>query len=94
MSAPLLHLPSSNCLSSSAQENRYGETPLPNAPRVLSKDGARVVPQQFLDVNRTLENLETILSRIELPEGFQLFAGQEGSVLSLVVCGLDASAVT
>ncbi len=65
--------------------NSYGETPLPFAPQVTMQDGRTIVPQQYLDVERTLENLENVLAQISLPKHLQLFAGQEGSVVFLIV---------
>ena len=65
--------------------NKFGELALPFAPLLTLDSGERVVPQQYLDVVRTLENLETVLSHITVPEHFQLFAGQEGSSLYLIV---------
>ena len=65
--------------------NEYGEVALPFAPSVKMQNGETVVPQQYLDVVRTLENLEAVLARLSVPEHFQLFAGQEGPVLFLIV---------
>jgi len=68
-----------------AAPNIYGEVALPFAPKVMLENGTYAVPQQYLDVVRTLDNLEAVLSQISVPEHFQLFAGQEGSVLFLIV---------
>jgi len=67
------------------EENIFGETPLPFSPRVPVADGAPVVPQQFLDVRRSLANLENVLAEVSVPDGFQLFAGEENKVLFLIV---------
>lgn len=64
--------------------NCYGETPLAFAPRIRFDGGSSAVPQQYLDVQRTLENLENVLADIDVPEGFLLFAGQEEQTLYLV----------
>jgi len=66
--------------------NSYGETPLPFAPRIQfdGGNGNSVVPQQYLDVQRTLESIENILADITVPEGFLLFAGQEDKTLFIV----------
>lgn len=66
------------------QENEYGETPLPGAPTCESLDGLKVVPQQFLDVDRTLKSVERILNKISVPSPFLLFAGQQQSLVYLV----------
>jgi len=84
MTVPNLHWFPKPKLSQAAA-NAYGEVALPFAPQVTLKNGQRVVPQQYLDVVRTLENLEAVLARVSTPEHFQLFAGQEGSVLFLIV---------
>lgn len=68
-----------------ATPNHYGEVALPFAPKVKLENGSYAVPQQYLDVVRTLDNLEAVLSQISVPDHFQLFAGQEGSVLFLIV---------
>lgn len=64
--------------------NCYGETPLPFAPRIRLDGGSSAVPQQYLGVQRTLENLENILADITVPKGFLLFAGQLGQTLFIV----------
>lgn len=66
-------------------ENSFGETPLAYAPSIKLANGERAVPQQFLDVNRQLDNLCNVLAEISLPSAYQLFAGQEGSCLYLIV---------
>ncbi len=65
-------------------ENEFGETPLPYAPVVEVEGGAGVVPQQYLEVRRSLSNVEAILSKITTPEGFLLFAAKENDLLYLV----------
>ncbi len=65
-------------------QNEFGETPLPYAPVVSAVNGRAVVPQQFLDVNRTLSSVEAILSHIDLPENFLLFAGEENGLVYLL----------
>lgn len=66
-------------------ENEFGETALKFAPTIRLSNGESVVPQQFLDVTRNLGNLSNVLAQISTPENFQLFAGQEGSCLFLMV---------
>lgn len=70
--------------SSKPRENEYGETPLPGAPTCESVAGVKVVPQQFLEVNRTLQSVEQILSKINVPSPFVLFAGQENGFVYIV----------
>lgn len=70
--------------SNTSGQNEFGETPLPYAPVVASVNGQAVIPQQFLDVNRTLSSVEAILSRIEVPEHFLLFAGEERGLVYLL----------
>lgn len=65
--------------------NEFGETPLRYAPTVRLSNGVKAVPQQYLEVNRSLANLENILARVSVPEGYLLFAGQESNVLFIVV---------
>lgn len=59
-------------------ENAYGEQPLKGAPCVLVADGVAAVPQQFLQVTRSLENIEAILAGIDFNPNYPLFAGVEG----------------
>ena len=82
MSAPILQLIAG---SKHPKTNDFGETPLPFAPTIRLATGERAVPQQYLDVERNLGNLENVLARISTPKGYQLFAGQEGSCLFLIV---------
>ncbi|RBP53366.1 hypothetical protein [Arenicella xantha] len=67
------------------QPNRFGETPLNCAPTIRLQNGAMAVPQQFLKVERTLENLENVLAEISLPKDYLLFAGQDSGLLFIVV---------
>ncbi len=68
-----------------SNENSFGETPLAYAPSIELSNGEKAVPQQFLDVNRQLDNLCNVLAEISLPASYQLFAGQEASCLYLIV---------
>ncbi len=68
-------------------ENEFGETPLSFAPRINIEVGHSVVPQQFLDVNRSLQNVEAILAKINVPKGFLLFAGEERGLV-YITCGV------
>lgn len=81
MNATNLKLVSSN----NHCENEFGETSLNFAPTIRLSNGEMAVPQQYLEVSRTLDNLSTVLAQISTPEKFQLFAGQEGSCLFLLV---------
>ena len=56
--------------------NALGETALPYAPLATLANGHQAVPQQYLQVQRSLENLEHILERIEFSDSYILFAGQ------------------
>lgn len=67
------------------QPNEFGETPLPFAPAVRLQNGVEQVPQQYLQVQRTLANLENILAQITIPKGYLLFAGKESELLYIVV---------
>ena len=67
-----------------SNENGYGETPLSFAPTLGAIDEKPVVPQQFLDVRRTLQNVENILADIDIPSPFVLFAGEERGFVYLV----------
>ena len=71
--------------SQSNVANEFGETALNFAPTIRLSNGGLAVPQQFLDVSRTLDNLSNVLANISTPDHFQLFAGQEGSCLYLLV---------
>lgn len=71
--------------SDQSHENEFGETALKFAPRIRLSNGESAVPQQFLDVARNLDNLSNVLARISTPSNFQLFAGQEGTCLFLMV---------
>jgi len=70
---------------SRAFANEYGETPLAYAPHICLNDCGAVVPQQYLDVERTLTNLENILADVTVPKGFLLFAGQGDGGLFILV---------
>lgn len=62
-------------------ENCYGETPLPFSPRITLENGRRAIPQQFLQVNRSRESLENIVSEISFNPDYPLFVGEENGVL-------------
>jgi len=63
----------------------YGERALPFAPKVLVFDKLEAVPQQFLIVSRTLSQLVEILARIEVLDGYVLFAGEFDNALTIQV---------
>jgi len=65
--------------------NALGETPLPYAPLATLDNGHQAVPQQYLKVQRSLENLELILERIEFSDHYILFAGQNADDLYLQI---------
>lgn len=65
--------------------NAFGETALSEAPSAEVFDAISAVPQQYLMVNRNLEQLENIVSRITLPSGLILFVQQIDSQLYLQV---------
>jgi len=85
MSVPFLHLVPTQSVSDLPDQNEFGETPLAFAPTIRLANGEQAVPQQYLDVNRNLDNLSNVLAHISAPKGYQLFAGQEGSCLFLIV---------
>ena len=70
---------------STPQSSVYGEEPLPFAPQIRLDRGPSVVPQQYLNVERNINNIEAILERIEFSEDYLLFAHQENGVLSIQV---------
>ena len=65
--------------------DEMGESPLPFAPSVEFANGEKAVPQQFIDVCRTLESVENVLADISLPKDCILFAGQIDSIVFLQV---------
>lgn len=69
--------------SDNPSTNALGETPLPYAPLAMLANGHQAVPQQYLQVQRSLENLENILERIEFDDHYILFAGQDAGELYL-----------
>ncbi|MFT6098469.1 MAG: hypothetical protein ACJAYF_001011 [Arenicella sp.] len=85
MSAPVLNLVSSQINLDQPIQNEFGETPLAFSPTIRLADGGEAVPQQYLDVDRKLDNLSNVIAHISVPCGYQLFAGQNGSCLYLVV---------
>jgi len=85
MSVPVLRLISTKSDGNQPKQNDFGETPLAYAPTIRLSNGEDAVPQQYLDVERTLSNLSNVLAHISVPRGYQLFAGQEGSCLYLIV---------
>ncbi len=82
MSVPIFNVASSLVAN---VENDFGETPLKYSPCVSVVGGGSVVPQQYLDVRRTLENLENVLAEISVPDSFQLFAGLDRHTLFIEV---------
>ncbi len=82
MSVPILQLIQGN---RRARTNEFGEVPLAFAPTISLANGQQAVPQQYLDVERNLDNLANVLACVSIPDGYQLFAGQEGSGLYLIV---------
>jgi hypothetical protein len=85
MSAPVLNLISTRPNVEKPIENEFGETPLAFSPTIRLADGGEAVPQQYLDVDRRLDNLCNVVAHISIPAGYQLFTGQEGSCLYLIV---------
>ncbi len=76
-------------LSSSSKQcsslNRYGEKPLKGAPTVTIANDLAAIPQQFLQVTRTLENIEAVLAELDFGANYPLFAGVEGPVFYVQV---------
>ncbi|MBL4672685.1 MAG: hypothetical protein JKX81_10545 [Arenicella sp.] len=85
MSAPILNLISRQTNVDQLMQNEFGETPLAFSPTIRLADGGEAIPQQYLDVDRKLDNLSNVVEHISVPAGYQLFTGQEGSCLYLVV---------
>jgi len=65
--------------------NEFGETPLPFAPKVMLESGESVVPQQYLEVVRNVQNLEAIIKRISFADEYLFFAGETNGALYLQV---------
>jgi hypothetical protein len=84
MSISMLHIVASQPIDGQPKKNEYGETPLAFSPTIRLSNGEDAVPQQYLDVDRKLDNLSNVLSHVSVPAGYQLFAGQEGSCLYLI----------
>jgi hypothetical protein len=72
-----------NC--GAASLNDFGEKPLPFAPEIEIKNGEFVVPQQYLQVQRSLKSVENILSRIQHLDDYILFCGSVGNMVYLQV---------
>ncbi len=85
MSVPILHLSPKQLEGERPSQNEFGETPLAYAPTIRLSNGDEAVPQQYLDVDRKLDNLSKVLNHISVPKGYQLFAGQDGACLYLIV---------
>ncbi len=78
--------------SQKSQHKLYGEQALKGAPTVElavragqhkadSASKIQAVPQQFLEVSRTLESLEAILADVEFDPNYPYFAGKDGDTL-------------
>jgi hypothetical protein len=85
MSAPILNFISKQPVADKPKQNEFGETALAFSPTIRLANGEEAVPQQYLDVDRKLDNLSNVITQVSVPCGYQLFAGQEGSCLYLVV---------
>jgi len=85
MSVPILRPIPDTPNGDQPKQNEFGETPLAFAPMIRLSNGEYAVPQQYIDVDRTLSNLSNVLAHIEVPPGYQLFAGQEDSCMYLIV---------
>lgn len=66
-------------------QNEFGEAALPYAPSIELGNGEMAVPQQYLEVSRSLDNICNVLAKIRTPENFLLFAGQEGTCKYILV---------
>lgn len=69
----------------SGNASSWGETPLPFAPKIRLNNGTSIVPQQYLVVERSVANVETILQNIEFSDDYILFVNQENGIISLQV---------
>jgi hypothetical protein len=85
MGIPNLYLCAAGPKQSHSSMNEFGETPLAYAPTIRLANGEEVVPQQYMNVDRTLNNLANVLTHIAVPKGYQLFAGQDDSCLFVIV---------
>jgi len=63
----------------------WGELPLPFAPQIRLNQNDPIVPQQYLQVERNVSNVEAILQEIGFRDDYILFAGEENGVISLQV---------
>ncbi|MFT6408991.1 MAG: hypothetical protein ACJAQ6_002414 [Arenicella sp.] len=85
MSVSNLRIVASEDIDGQPKQNEFGETPVAFSPTIRLSNGEHAVPQQYLDVDRKLDNLSNVVAHISVPKGYQLFAGQEGSCMYLVV---------
>jgi len=74
-----------NDLHQNKNQSSLGESPLPFAPHITMQNNQSIVPQQYLDVTRTVDNIERILNKIEFHEHYLLFAGRLNSALYIQV---------
>ena len=58
---------------------------MPFAPQVRLSNGQFAVPQQYLNVERSVANLEELLEKISFAEDYLLFADEHNGVLSIQV---------
>ncbi|MFT5572014.1 MAG: hypothetical protein ACI9FR_000935 [Cryomorphaceae bacterium] len=69
----------------STGHNDLGEKTLPFAPEVELQNGEFAAPQQYLHVQRSLQSVEHILSRVQYADDYILFSGCIGSMVYLQV---------
>ncbi len=73
------------CLIAEEHSLKYGERPLQYAPSATIFDSVIAVPQQYLQVCRRFDQLEAIVLKINVPDGFILFAQRLESLFYLQV---------
>jgi len=74
-----------NALPQDDHQSSLGESPLPFAPHITMGNNQSIVPQQYLDVIRTVDNIENILNKIDFHEHYLLFAGELNNILYIQV---------
>ena len=72
-------------VEAATRRNQFGESALPFAPEVDLGNGLSAVPQQYLQVRRSLESVEQILNQLAFSDSYPLFAGQTGNSVFIQV---------
>lgn len=67
------------------KKNAFAETQLPFSPEAVLSNGIKVVPQQYLRVERSRESVENIVAKIEFSEDYIFFVGDDDGVIYIQV---------